>query len=241
MLKFFAKLVLLMFAVAMGRFGYEKVIDLPPFALKEIDLSGDCDISKDSVLTISGLQTGKSIYKQNLKFALSRLSHQPSVVECSIDRGYLSGIDIEINMAEPALLIKGGGLYCLSREGIVLPFDSDTPVLPIVTGRKFSGIKINDRLRDPDIIYSLRLYETMMAHSPGLCARLSEINFSYDSQIRIYLSPKGTVAVLSKRRFDEAVLRLAALQDKGLLEGQKIFDLRFGPVAVESSLTKGIL
>ena len=241
MLKFFVKLVLLIFAVAAGRFAYEKVIDLPEFALERIDLKGNCDMSEDSVMTLSGLKPGESVYRQNLKYALSRLSDQPAIVECSIKRGLNFDIDVEINTAEPALLIRGDGLYCLSVEGIVLPFENDIPILPLVSGKKFSNVKLYDRLRDADIAYALELYQTMMMVSPDLCARLSEINFHSDSQIRVYLSSKGTIAVLNKRDFKDAVRRLAVLNDSGVLEGKKIFDLRFGAVAIESSIKKGIL
>ncbi len=230
-----------MFAVAGGRLVFEKIIDLPEFALEEIDLKGNCDMSEDSVMALSGLKPGESVYRQNLKFALSKLSDQPAIVECSIKRGLNFDIDIEINMAEPALLIRGDGLYCLSGEGIVLPFESDIPILPLISGKKFSNVKLYDRLIDADILYALELYQTMMKVSPDLCSRLSEINFHADSQIRVYLSPKGTIAVLKKRDFTDAISRLAALNDNGVLEGKKIFDLRFGAVAIESSIKKGIL
>lgn len=241
MLKIFLKLVVLMLAVALGRLGYEKAIDLPSFALRKIDLDGNSGLSKDSVLTLSGLRAGESIYRQSLNYAMMRLTSDPAMVECSIKRGLLSEIDITINMAEPVLLIKGDSLHCISREGVVLPFDKNMPVLPLITGRKFSTVRSYDRLKDPDVVYALKIYESILAISPELCARLSEINFSSSDQIRIFLSPKGTIAVLDKRDFREAVQRLAVLHNNGLLEGPRIFDLRFGPVAIESSLEKGTL
>jgi len=241
MLKFFLKLVLLMFAVAIGRFAYEKVIDFKIFELRKLEVRGNCGMSVDSIMTVAGLQQGKSIYRQNLNYAVKQISKLLDVTSCSIDRGLISSIDIEIETAEPALLLRGEKLYCVSREGIVLPFDENIPVLPIISGKRFSGVKLFDRLKDPDVVYALELYQNIMAVSPNLCARLSEINFGYDSQIRVYLSPGGIIAVLNKRHFEDAVRRLATLHENGLLEGKKIFDLRFGAVAVESSLKKGIL
>ena len=206
-----------MFAVAGGRFAYERVIDLPQFALQKIDLNGNCDMSEDSVMVLSGLKIGESVYRQNLKYALSSLSAHPTVVECTVNRGLDFDINIEIETAEPALLIKGDGLYCLSGEGIVLPFENDIPILPLISGKKFSGIEPYQRLRDPDILYALDLYRTMMKVSATLCSRLSEINYDSDSGIRVYLSPRGTIAVLVKRDFDAAIERLAVLNDKGMV------------------------
>ncbi|HBZ01166.1 MAG TPA: hypothetical protein DEO84_07585, partial [candidate division Zixibacteria bacterium] len=82
MLKFFVKLVVLLFAIAAGRVAYFKGLDLPIFALKEVTVSGNWKVSQDSILTITGLERGKSVYKQDLKFAASGLMRQPGVVQC---------------------------------------------------------------------------------------------------------------------------------------------------------------
>lgn len=241
MLKFLLKLVVLIAAMAVGRFAYERAIALPQFALDKIELKGNLDISPDSIRAVSGLEEGKSIYEQNLKYAASKLSQHPGVIECSVERGFFSTIYVEINVAEPALLINGDELYALSREGIVLPFDKQIPVLPLVTGRRFSSARCFDRLREPDIAYAIALYDALMAVSPELCGRLSEINFPSGDIMNLIFSPRGTVAVVDKRDFYDAVKRIAVLDETGILKSDKTFDFRFGPIAVESLSRKGIL
>ncbi len=241
MLKFLVKLIVLIIARAVGRFAYEKAIALPLFALDKIELEGKWEIAPDSVRVVSGLEVGKSIYDQNLKYAASRFSQQPGVIECLVERGYFSTIYVEISVAEPALLINGDKLYGLSREGIVLPFDTQLPVLPLVTGRRFSSAGCFDRLKDPDIAYAIELYDALMAVSPELCGRLSEINFTSEDIMYLFFSPGGTKVVVDKRDFQDAVKRVAALNENGTLKGDKIYDFRFGAVAVESSSHKGIL
>lgn len=241
MLKFLLKLVVLITAMAVGRFAYERAIALPQFALDRIELRGNLDIAPDSIRSVSGLEEGRSVYEQNLKYAASKLSQQPGVIECSVERGFFSTVYVEISMAEPALLINGDELYALSREGIVLPFDKQIPVLPLVTGRRFSSARCFDRLKDPDIAYAVELYDALMAVSPELCGRLSEINFPSRDIINLIFSPGGTVAVVDKRDFYDAVKRIAVLDETGILKKDKTFDFRFGPIAVESLSRKGIL
>ncbi len=241
MLKFLVKLVVLIIAIAVGRFSYEMAIALPQFALDKIELKGNWDIAPDSVRAVSGLEEGKSVYEQNLKYAASKLSQQPGVIECSVERGFFSTIYVEISVAEPVLLISGDELYCLSREGIVLPFDKKIPVLPVVTGRRFSDARCFDRLKDPDIAYAVELYDALMAASPELCSRLSEINFTSENIMNLFFSPAGTKVVVDKRDFYDAVKRVAVLDENDILKGNKTFDFRFGPVAVESISHKGIL
>lgn len=241
MLKYFVKLIVLIVAVALGRFAYEKVVDLPMFDLKEIRIGGDNNFDRDSLMAISGLEKGKSIYKQNLKFAADALYRQPGVVSCTVDRGLISNFGIDINIAKPSLLINCGKLYGLSKEGMVLPIDNQLPDLPLVSGRKFENVKCFDVLRDPDISYALKLYDALKVLSPELCLRLSEINFKGNNYMKLCLSPAGTEVIINKR-FDESDLkRLCALQKSAILKGKNIYDLRFGSVVVESSMKKGTL
>jgi cell division septal protein FtsQ len=237
MLKIFLKLVVLILAVAVGRLAFINGLDLPPFALKNVTVTGNWQVSPDSILAITGLEKGKSIYKQNFKYAASRLIHHPGVVRCSIERGYFSTINVDVTMAEPALLVNRGNLNALSREGMILPMDSKMPVLPLVSGRRFAFAQCYDRLRDPDITYALKTYDALMAISPNLSTRLSEINFDGDDILRLYFSPAGTKVLLDKGDIENGIRRLAALIDSGMANPDSsgaTYDLRFGPVMLET-------
>ncbi len=239
MLKIFIKLVVLILAVAAGRFAYNKGLDLPLFALKNVVVTGNSKLSPASILAITELKEGKSLYRQNLQYAASRLMHQPGVVQCSIRRGFLSSIKVDVTVAEPALLVNNGSLNGLSREGMVLPLDKNMPILPLVSGRKFAYAQCYQHLKDPEIVYALETYDALMAISPNLSSRLSEINFGADDALRLYFSPVGTEVLLSKGDIENSIKRLAAMSDSGLVSDTAVFDLRFGPVMIETA--KGVL
>lgn len=240
-MKKFLKLVVLLSAIAIGRYAYEKVVDLSYFSLKEIEFEEDISLKTDSLLVLSGLEKGKSIYRQNLKFAADMLIKQPEITSCSVERGFISSIKMEVDFASPVLCIISDKLYGLSREGIVLPIDENTPVLPLVSGKKFRKVNCYDKIKDSDITYALDLYDSFMAISPELCIRLSEINFLEEDLMKLYLSPDGTILILNKRSIDDAIKRISVLEKSGLFYGKKIYDLRFGPMVVESVRQKGIL
>jgi cell division septal protein FtsQ len=240
MLKLFLKFVVLILAVAGGRLAYDKVLGLPLFDLRAVTVTGNSDIPVDSILAVTGLERGKSIYKQDLKYAASNLMRQPGVIECSVRRGNFSSIEVDIRVAEPALLVSSGELYALSREGLILPAD-DLPVLPLVSGRRFSQVGYFDRLQDPDVAYALGVYDALMALSPNLAARLSEINFGADQITRLYFSPAGTTVLLNKSDIADSIKRLAALERSGMMADTTVLDLRFGPVMIESQAGEGVL
>ncbi len=239
MLKIFLRFLLLVLAVAAGRFGYDKAADLSIFSLKTVKITGNWGISADSMLAITGLEKGKSIYKQDLNFAADRLMQQPGVIECTIKRDYISTVFIDIKVAEPTLLFNTGELLALSREGMVLPISRKMPVLPLVSGRKFAMAKCYDQVKDPDIAYAIRLFDSLMGIAPALSARLSEINFGKDNILRLYFSPKGTEVLIDRGDIANSVRRLSALADSGHLNEKNILDLRYGPVTVETPGKKG--
>jgi cell division septal protein FtsQ len=234
MLKLLMKLIILISAVAGGRLVYDKALDLPPFVLRRLEVTGNSGMSENSLLRVTGLEIGKSIYKQNLSYALSRIMKQPGVIGCTIERGVFSIIEVDINMAEPALLVNSDELNALSREGIVLPLQAGLPVLPIVSGMKVAGVKRYERLKDPDIAYALETYDALMAASSDLSARLSEINFGRDGVMRLYFSPAGTRILIDKSDIKNCIRRLAVLADSGMISDTTMLDLRFGPVTVAS-------
>jgi cell division septal protein FtsQ len=241
MLKLFLKLILLILAVAAGRFAYDKVLDLPPFDLRHITLTGNSGLSVDSILTLTGLEMGKSIYKQDVQFAVTNLMRQPGVIECMVRRGHISTIQVDVRVAEPALLVNSSELCALSREGMVLPMSAELPVLPLVSGRRFAGLKNYDLVRNPDVVYALKIYDALLAASPILTARLSEINFANDEFIRVYFSPAGTMALIGKGDIQDGIARLAAFDKSGMMADTAVFDLRFGPVMIESQTGQGVL
>jgi len=241
MLKFFLKLIVLIVAVGAGRFAFEKVANLPLFALEEVEINTNGYFDPDTLVVLSGLEKGKSIFKQDIKFAADMIARQKGVVSCVVDRGILSDISVNVEFAEPNLLINGDRVFGLSKEGIVLPVNDLTPDLPLVTGRKFKDARCYEQIKDPDIAYALDLYNTLNSRSPALCRLLSEINFKGKNLIIIYFSPEGTAVVLNKHYSESDICRLCTLKESGMLNGRRIFDLRFGDVVIESSMKRGTL
>lgn len=240
MLKLFLKVILMLLAVAGGRLAYEKALGLPFFALQEITLTGNSGLNIDSAAAVAGLERGKSIYHQNLNYAAANIMRQPGVIGCSVKRGHVSSIAIDIQVAEPALLVNCGDIRALSREGMVLPVTDDMPILPLVSGRGFANVQCYELLRNPDIAYALSIHDALLVSSPGLTSRLSEINFSPEECVNLYFSPAATV-VLDKGGILNGIKRLSVLDKSGMMPDTAVLDLRFGPVMIESPVAKGAM
>jgi hypothetical protein len=111
----------------------------------------------------------------------------------------------------------------------------------LVSGHKFAAAKCYEHINDPDIAYALETYDALLAASPNLCSRLSEISFKGDDALRLFFSPAGTEVLITKQDIKNSIKRLAVLDTKGITQDTAIFDLRFGPVMIESSLGEATL
>jgi len=163
------------------------------------------------------------------------------VVSCTVERKSLSTVAIKVEVAEPALLVNSGELNAISREGMILPMTANMPILPLVSGHKFASAKCYEHMKDPDIAYALETYDALLAASPNLCSRLSEISFKDDDALRLFFSPAGTEVLITKQDIKNSIKRLATLDNSGMAQDTAIFDLRFGPVMIESSLGEATL
>jgi hypothetical protein len=57
----------------------------------------------------------------------------------------------------------------------------------------------------------------------------------------LYFSPAGTEVVIAKQDIRNSIARLAALDDTGMTQDTAVFDLRFGPVLIESAASEELL
>jgi len=239
MLKKFLKFLLILVILGLGRLSFEFAAELPILELNRIQLLGNWDISADSAATVAGLEKGKSILKQDLKFALERIMRQPGIVSCDIERQLPATIKINVRAAEPLLLINASTFMSISREGMVLPLNDNMQVLPFISGKKFTGIKCYELLRDSDIVTALSLYDKLLYSAPNLCASLSEIYCEGNGALRLYFSPDGTEIIIDNSNLSDSVMRLSMLNKSNMINDRKKLDLRFGPVILETVNDKG--
>lgn len=157
----------------------------PLFAIREIVVAGNQELSAEKIVASSGLTTGVNIFQVNLSQAATGIKKLPMVKEVSISRDFPSRITIRIRERRPVALLpaKEGfiavdldGVYC--RNALV-----GEKGLPVITGIPVTLPPVGH----PVVSKKLRLVLEAINNLPaGLVVNLSEVNLDQSGQLVIY-------------------------------------------------------
>ncbi len=219
-----------------GRLAFLQAGKLPPFRLQEIRVKCDADIDRNLIVSAAGLNIDESIFEQDLKRAAANIMRMPGVRQASITRKMLGTIEIDVRTEEPILLAKFERLYGLTRSQKIMTLSEPNLQLPIVTGfesRNAQDLALKngacwlDRLR---LNYAISIMEEVTAVSPGLAARISEINLSNLVFANIFIEPQAIKVIVPLNNIPKSFHRLARLDDLKILGEAGIIDMRGGRV-----------
>ncbi len=165
--------ILLCFLGAAGFLAYSYL------RVESVDVLGNDKISKERIVTLSGILLDESMFNVDLEDVEERIRQEPYIDVLSIKRKLPSGIEIEVREREPiAAVVSGSSMIIIDEAGVALEFTSQDPgtyiivrgidlrggskaAEPIVTADDFQGtsllnlfvaLKGADRLGDVESI-----------------------------------------------------------------------------------------
>ncbi|MEM1022355.1 MAG: FtsQ-type POTRA domain-containing protein [Myxococcota bacterium] len=106
------------------------------FALKTIEIEGSERVSAEGVRRLSGLQTGRNLFKLDLVGAEIQIEAHPMVREARVRRELPDGVRISLTEWEPAFLVALGRTYVADPSGRIIKAlePRDAMDLVLVTG-----------------------------------------------------------------------------------------------------------
>ncbi len=91
------------------------------FLLKEIEVKGDPEFSKEEVIKLSGLHGGERLYRISLEKIRKKLMQDPRIGNVIIVRRLPCSLEIIIKQREPVGIVKKrGGYYLIDKHGILI-------------------------------------------------------------------------------------------------------------------------
>jgi|GEM_PF-1491394 len=219
-----------------GRLAYLQAGRLSLFKLQEIRVKCASDIDNESIISSSGLRIGESVFEQDLRRAVANIMQMPAVRQAEITRKPFGTIEIDIQTEEPMLLAKFERLYGLTRSQKIMTVAEPDLQLPIVTGfqnRNARDLATDKSIGWPDrlrLSYAISIMEQAKSVSPGLAARISEINISNLSQANIFIEPMAIKVIIPLNNIEKSFQRLARLDELNRLGEAGIIDMRGGRV-----------
>lgn len=203
------------------------------FNVRRIEVSGGDLVEEEEILRTGGLGIQDSIWDIDLSLCEKKISENPLIDRVSVHRRLPAEFTIEVIEKHPvALLNFQGKLYCVDREGLVLPSKPGKLYdLPVLSGGFEGGVQIGSRVGGGQVEAGLGFLRAVIDDRPKLYAEISEVIVgrpeglvvtTKQSGIPVWIGNEGTIR---KIRYFEAILE--TLRDVEGMSGVEYIDLRF--------------
>lgn len=209
------------------------------FQIRKIEISGNEFLSDTDILEIGKLNPKTHIWHVDLCKVDQALRNNPFIADVKINRLVPDILQIELKEKNPvALLNFNRKLYCIDREGLILPSKPGKLYdLPVLTGSFKGGVAMGKYAKGERVKEGLTFLFHVMAYQPELYAKISEVVVGRSDGLLIHTSENGIPVRLGegdylwKLRYLEAVL--SQLTSQNGFKKVRYIDLRYkGQVVV---------
>lgn len=172
-----------------GGSGYYLIFNAPLFRVKTILVEGTSRLDQETVVSLSGLQTGDQFYGIRLKEVADNIEKHPYIRNAILDRKGFSTINIVVREREEYAIIPYMGSYIyLDQERVVLNvtdgiLDSN---LCLVTGIKFISFQTGQPAQVQNEASLETAYQILSAaREAEILDMISEINIDETGQVKV--------------------------------------------------------
>ena len=223
----------------------------PRFNLTRIDIEGNRKVSGKEILEKAKIELGTNIFRTNLRRIEDHLREDGRIKDVSVKRKLPDRVLIKVEEKKPALWINlPDGLCGLSQDQEIIPleeedFDRD---LPIVTDLASPSVFENQNVRtykrwpNRKAKFALDFYNTLLDEDSSFSEIISEINLCDETNLILYLIPRGTEVNMGKGGLEKKLKRLKAiLHYEEKAENLACIDLRFKDQVVLRKSSQGLV
>lgn len=174
--------ILLAFLLALAVF---VIFKSPVFDVKEIEVHGNRQVSKEKIIAASGIHTGVNIFKVNLKDASASLGALPVFKQVGLKRSFPGRVVITVEERNPvALLPEEKGYIVIDNEQVYIR-KSQTVLedLPVLTGIETNSPGPGEVVEGEGLQATLQVIRELPAELTG---RLSEVHYQRNGSIVLY-------------------------------------------------------
>ena len=187
-IKFFLKIFTLLFLI-IGTIIIAMVS--PIFYIKKIEVINNNQISKETVISISGLSLNTNIFKFFKKQVKSNIEENPYIESAEIKRKLPGTVEISVKEREKKFSIQFLNEYAhIDEQGYILEISEDKLSLPVIIGVETpeENILPGNRLEKEDLI-KLEVVINMMkiAQKNNFADKITSIDISDENEYSIYL------------------------------------------------------
>ena len=232
----------------------------PRFNLTRIDIEGNHKVSEEEILEIAKIELGANIFHTNLGRIKDHIREDDRIKDVWVKRKLPNRVLIEVEEKKPALWINlPDGLCGLSQDQEIIPleeedFDLDLPVVTGLaslsgSGKQNQSVMPYKRWPNRKAKFALDFYNTLLDEDSSFSEIISEISLGDETNLILYLIPRGTEVNMGKGGLEKKLKRLKAIlsQDPEFghygekAEHLACIDLRFKDQVVLRKSSQGLV
>jgi cell division protein FtsQ len=180
------------------------------FAVENIEVAGNEQLTKAQVLRAAGLAVGQNVFATGPEQARANLLKEPWVEAADVRRRLPGRFSIEVRERHAVALLASGPLQLVSDEGVAFkPLEANDPSdLPVI-----SGLDPSLRVQDEQALTTSLLDAVALLHAyqdAGLSRRepISEIHVESDRSLSLYVGSDAMYVRLGKAPFRQKLERM---------------------------------
>lgn len=193
----------------------------PVFNVKEINISGNKQISEKELKDLSGVQINENIFKMQSRKISANIRKNAYINEVKVHKVLPGTIQIKVIEREPSYLLEyGNGYVYVSNQGYMLEISSIKKELPILEGTSTAkeDYKTGNRLNEADLTKLGNVIKIMdSAQNNNIVNLITKIDISDSSDYILHFETEGKIAHLG----DCSNLETRMLFLVGILEKEK--------------------
>lgn len=166
----------------------------PIFNIKEISVSGNAQISSQTIISLSSLTIDQNIFNFRTSEIVDNIKENAYVDSVKVSRKFPDTVDIEVEERVTTFMLVYGNAYVyINNQGYILEITSEKGDYPILTGFKTptNQLVAGNRLTEEDLEKLNDVLKIMEATSSGerkIGNLITEINISDSSNYILTLS-----------------------------------------------------
>lgn len=203
----------------------------PFFAVRNIVVSGNCEVSAQEVQAASGVKQGDNIFAVSGKRSEQWVKINYLVATAQIEKKLPDTIIITVTERVPAANVPvDGGFLQIDKEGVVLArlHELDKAELPLITGlgNIAAGSVPGTKLKTENMGSALSVISQMDSAS---CAFITELNVRHPQKLVVYTKDNTEVRIGGSEQFMDKYLTMNAIlqaqEEQGLLRSIAYLDV----------------
>jgi len=195
-------------------------------AVERVTVDGAFRTGVDSVIELSGIESGENIFSFKLATVEQSIRTDPWIESAKVSRSIPSTVRIEVEERTPKAIVNAGSLFVMDSAGLLFKrySVSDGLDLPVVTGLGAVGLDSGAPVEDPVLMGLLDRLDGRDGFNSG---DVSEIHVDAEYGYTLYTVDEGVVLRLGTEDFESKLGRFERVVEArgGTLSGVEAIDL----------------